>query len=67
MLIHNVTDIEEIQTNLDIERILLELSILPEYNTQICLQGVKDSKDPFLGCRVRGGTNSWERKQNHNP
>ena len=60
------TDIKEIQTNLDIERILLELSMLPEYNTQICLQGVKGCKDPFLGCGVRGGTNSWERKQNHN-
>lgn len=35
--------------SLDIERILLELEILPEYKTQIMLQGVNDQTDPMYG------------------
>ena len=57
---------KEIKSELDIERILLELSILPEFKKQICLQGVEGSNDYFLGCGVDGNQNSWERKQRHN-
>ena len=56
---------KEIKSELDIERILLELSILPEFKKQICLQGVEGSNDYFLGCGVDGSQNSWERKQRH--
>jgi len=35
--------------SLDIERILLELEVLPDYETQIMLQGVKDQTDPLYG------------------
>jgi len=57
--------IREIKSELDIERILLELSILPEFQRQICLQGVEGSSDYFLGCGTTGSQNSWERKQIH--
>ena len=33
----------------DIERILLELELLPEYDNQIMLQGLKENLDPFYG------------------
>ena len=55
----------EIKSRLDIERILLELSVLPPFKTQICLQGVKGSDDYFLGCGVGGNEKSSERKQRH--
>ena len=36
--------------NIDIDRILLEMELLPELKWgQICLQGVKGNNDPFLG------------------
>ena len=36
--------------NIDIDRILLEMEVLPELKYgQICLQGVKGNNDPFLG------------------
>ena len=33
----------------DLERIKSELEILPEWEDQICLQGTKNIKDPFVG------------------
>jgi len=35
--------------SIDIERILLELELLPEYDSQIMLQSVKGIDDPFYG------------------
>lgn len=36
--------------NIDIDRILLEMELLPELKWgQICLQGVKGNNDPLLG------------------
>lgn len=34
----------------DLQRILNELNILPEWKDQICLQGVEGNDDPFFGC-----------------
>ena len=34
---------------IDIDRILLELEMLPEYDTQIMLQGINESKDHTYG------------------
>ena len=34
---------------IDIDRILLELELLPEFDKQISLQGVKGQTDPFYG------------------
>ena len=36
-------------TDIDIERILLELEVLPEYEDQISLQGVEGQKDHLYG------------------
>ena len=35
---------------LDLDKIKEELELLPEFDGQICLQGVKDVPDPFFGC-----------------
>ena len=56
---------QEKSSDIDLDKILEELKCLPTYKTQICLQGVEGSDDPFLGCGVGGGKNSWERKQKH--
>ena len=37
------------KTMIDIERILLELEMLPEYNDQIMLQTYEGNEDPFDG------------------
>ena len=55
----------EMSSDIDLDKILEELKCLPDYDTQICLQGVEGSDDPFLGTGVGGGKNSWERKQRH--
>ena len=34
---------------IDIDKILEEMKVLPDYDEQISLQGVKDNKDPFMG------------------
>jgi hypothetical protein len=57
--------IQKIDNEIDLGLIQEELKVLPPYETQICLQGVEGSDDPFLGCGVDGGKNSWERKQTH--
>ena len=44
----------------DIERILLELDILPKYETQISLQGINATDDPFIGI---GKTNQLKYKE----
>lgn len=33
----------------DLDKIMNELNTLPEYDTQICLQGVRHDSDPFSG------------------
>lgn len=53
--------IKEIKSNIDLELIKEELKTLPPYDTQICLQGIEGSDDPFLGCGISGEKNSWER------
>ena len=35
---------------IDLDKIKDELKLLPEFNDQICLQGVDDNPDPFFGC-----------------
>lgn len=35
--------------SIDIEKIKQELKLLPDFKTQICLQGTKDNLDPFWG------------------
>ena len=57
--------LQEKSSDIDLDKILEELKCLPNYETQICLQGVEGSDDPFLGCGVGGGKKSWERKQKH--
>jgi len=42
-------DIARIDTNIDVNRILLELEKLPEYDSQIMLQSPSGVTDPFLG------------------
>jgi hypothetical protein len=42
-------DIAQIDTNIDVDRILLELEMLPKYNSQIMLQSPAGVTDPFLG------------------
>lgn len=46
--------------HIDIERILLELESLPEYDTQIMLQYAGDNKDPFYGTGNLKDTKYWE-------
>ena len=36
--------------SVDLQKIKEELKILPKFEDQICLQGVKDNTDPFFGC-----------------
>lgn len=48
----------------DLDLLLLESDTV-EYDGQICLQGVKDNLDPYLGIGQAGGYNSWERQQKH--
>ena len=57
--------VREMSSDIDLDKILEELTCLPDYGTQICLQGVEGSDDPFLGTGVGGEKNSWERKQQH--
>ena len=57
--------IEEIEANIDVGKIKAELKIIPDYEKQTCLQGVKGSNDPYLGIGQSGSKNSWERKQKH--
>lgn len=54
----------EVIDKIDLERLKEELSTI-EYDTQICLQGITNQMDPFLGIGTEGSKNSWERKQNH--
>ena len=35
---------------IDLDKIKDELKLLPNFNDQICLQGVDDNPDPFFGC-----------------
>ena len=42
-------DIAQIDTKFDLERVLLEFEMLPEYNEQIMLQSPAGITDPFLG------------------
>ena len=35
---------------IDLDKIKDELKLLPNFNDQICLQGVTDNPDPFFGC-----------------
>ena len=58
--------VREMSSDIDLDKILEELKCLPDYGTQICLQGVEGSDDPFLGTGVGGEKNSWERKQRNN-
>ena len=51
--------------NIDAEKMFQELGPLVK-ETQICLQGVEGSDDPYLGIGQDGNKNSWERKRNHN-
>ena len=53
---------------IDIERILLELEMLPTWDKQICLQSFKGNNDPFFGCKHdgRGKVASLHGSNEHN-
>jgi len=48
--------------SIDIERILLELELLPEYDSQIMLQSVKGIDDPFYGIGKSKNLNHQEQE-----
>jgi hypothetical protein len=48
--------------SIDIERILLELELLPEYDTQIMIQSVKGIDDPFYGIGRSKNSNHLEKE-----